>query len=82
MSIFKAECADSEDGGDGEEDGEDEEDEMVGRMLLKNNYKLSDEGAVARWMVSPYMQDFTGERGDGRRKVFQKRPAMNPVRST
>lgn len=48
-----AECADSEDGGDCGEGGEgggderDGEDGMVGRMLLKNSYKLSDEGVVA-----------------------------------
>ena len=49
VRIRPSERADPEDGGDcgdGEEDGEDE---MVGRMLLKNSYKLSDEGAVARW---------------------------------
>ncbi len=43
---WATECGDSEDCGDGEEDGEDE---LVERMLLKNSYKLSDEGAVARW---------------------------------
>ncbi len=60
---WATECGDSEDCGDGEEDGEDGEDEMVGRMLLKNNYKLSDKGAVARWRERTYMQDFTRERG-------------------
>lgn len=46
---------------------------MVGMMLLKNIYNLSDEGVVARWLENPYMQYFTGE------KVFQKRPPMNPA---
>ena len=49
---------------------------MVGMMLLKNIYNLSDEGVVARWMENPYMQYFTGER------VFQKRPPMNPIDMT
>ena len=40
---------------------------MVGMMLLKNIYNLSDEGVVARWMENPYMQYFTGE------KVFKIR---------
>ena len=46
---------------------------MVGMMLLKNIYNLSDEGVVARWVENPYMQYFTGE------KVFRKRPPMNPI---
>ena len=29
---------------------------MVGMMLLKSIYNLSDEGVVARWMENPYMQ--------------------------
>ena len=49
---------------------------MVGMLLLKNIYNLSDEGVVARWMENPYMQYFTGE------KVFQKRPPMNPIDMT
>ena len=49
---------------------------MVGMMLLKNIYNLSDEGVAARWMENPYMQYFTGE------KVFQKRPPMNPIDMT
>ena len=49
---------------------------MVGMMLLKSIYKLSDEGVVARWLENPYMQYFTGE------KVFQKRPPMNPIDMT
>ena len=46
---------------------------MVGMMLLKNIYDLSDEEVVARWMENPYMQYFTGE------TVFQKRPPINPA---
>lgn len=49
---------------------------MVGMMLLKSIYNLSDEGVVARWMENPYMQYFTGE------KVFRKRPPMNPIDMT
>lgn len=49
---------------------------MVGMMLLKSIYNLSDEGVVARWLENPYMQYFTGE------KVFQKRPPINPVDMT
>lgn len=49
---------------------------MVGMMLLKNIYNLSDECVVARWMENPYMQYFTGE------KVFQRRPLMNPIDMT
>ena len=44
---------------------------MVGMMLLKSIYNLSDEGVFARWLENPYIQYFTGE------KVFQKRPPMN-----
>ena len=35
---------------------------MVGMMLLKSIYNLSDEGVVARWLENPYMQYFTGEK--------------------
>ena len=49
---------------------------MVGMMLLKSIYNLSDEGVVTRWLENPYMQYFTGE------KVFQKRPPMNPIDMT
>ena len=49
---------------------------MVGMMLLKSIYNLSDEGVVARWLENPYMQYFTGER------VFQNRPPMNPIDMT
>ena len=34
---------------------------MVGLMLMKSLYNLSDEGTVARWVESPYFQYFTGE---------------------
>ncbi len=34
---------------------------MVGLLLLKHIYGLSDEGACARWVESPYFQYFTGE---------------------
>ena len=46
---------------------------MVGLMLLKNIYDLSDEEVVARWMENPYMQYFTGE------TVFRKRASIEPV---
>lgn len=46
---------------------------MVGMMLLKNFYNLSDERVVARWLENPFMKYFTRE------KVFQKLPSMNPV---
>lgn len=46
---------------------------MVGMMLLKSIYNLSDEGVVSRWLENPNMQYFTGE------KVFQKRPPMNSM---
>ena len=49
---------------------------MVGMMLLKSIYNLSDEGVIARWLENPFMQYFTGE------KVFQKRPPMNPIDMT
>ena len=49
---------------------------MVGMMLLKNIYNMSDEGVVARWVENPYMQYFTGE------KVFRKRPPMDPIDMT
>ena len=43
---------------------------MVGMMLVKNIYNLSDEGVVARWMENPYMQA---------RKKFCKRAGIEPV---
>lgn len=46
---------------------------MVGLMLLKSLYNLSDEGTVARWVESPYFQYFTGE------YVFQIKPPIDPA---
>ena len=34
---------------------------MVGLLLLKHIYGLSDEGVCARWVENPYFQHFTGE---------------------
>jgi len=34
---------------------------MVGLLLLKHIYALSDEGVCARWVHDPYVQYFTGE---------------------
>ena len=34
---------------------------MVGFLLLKHIYALSDEGVCARWVENPYFQYFTGE---------------------
>ncbi len=34
---------------------------MVGLLMLKQIYKLSDEAVVARWMENPYWQHFCGE---------------------
>ncbi|MFQ5620122.1 MAG: transposase, partial [Rhodospirillales bacterium] len=34
---------------------------MVGLLLLKHIYALSDEGVCARWVENPYFQYFTGE---------------------
>lgn len=34
---------------------------MVGLLLLKHNYHLSDEGVCERWVYDPYFQYFTGE---------------------
>lgn len=46
---------------------------MVGLMLLKSLYNLSDEGTVARWVESPYFQFFTVE------YVFQIKPPIDPA---
>ncbi|MCX6307680.1 MAG: IS5 family transposase [Bacteroidia bacterium] len=46
---------------------------MVGLMLLKSLYNLSDESTVARWVESPYFQYFTGE------YVFQIKPPIDPA---
>jgi|GEM_PF-1872909 len=44
---------------------------MVGLMLLKSLYNLSDESTVARWVESIYLQYFTGE------YVFQIKPPID-----
>jgi len=46
---------------------------MVGLMLLKSLYNLSDENTVARWVENPYYQYFTGE------FVFQTQPPIDPA---
>ena len=46
---------------------------MVGLMLLKSLYNLSDEMVVARWIENPYYQHFTGE------YVFQYDQPMDPA---
>lgn len=46
---------------------------MVGLMLLKSLYNLSDEMMVARWIENPYYQYFTGE------YVFQYNQPMDPA---
>jgi len=45
---------------------------MVGLLLLKSLYNLSDERVVAQWGENPYFQYFTGE------KVFQKGYPFEP----
>src|ERR1700739_509671 len=34
---------------------------MIGLLLLKHIYGLSDEGVCERWVYDPYFQHFTGE---------------------
>ncbi len=34
---------------------------MVGFLIIKQLYNLSDENVVARWVENPYWQHFTGE---------------------
>ena len=34
---------------------------MIGLLLLKHIYGLSDEGVCERWIHDPYFQFFTGE---------------------
>ena len=34
---------------------------MIGVLLLKHTYRLSDEGLFERWVENPYFQYFTGE---------------------
>lgn len=45
---------------------------MVGLLLLKSLYNLSDERVVSQWRENPYYQYFTGE------KVFQKGYPLDP----
>jgi IS5 family transposase len=46
---------------------------MVGLLLLKHIYNLSDEAIVARWIENPYWQYFSGE------KVFQTKKPFDPT---
>ena len=45
---------------------------MVGLLLLKHIYNLSDEAIVDRWIENPYWQYFSGE------KVFQTQKPFDP----
>ena len=46
---------------------------MIGLLLLKHIYNLSDEAIVARWIENPYWQYFSGE------KVFQTQKPFDPT---
>jgi len=46
---------------------------MVGLLLLKHIYNLSDEAIVTRWIENPYWQYFSGE------KVFQTKKPFDPT---
>ncbi len=46
---------------------------MVGLLLLKHIYNLSDEAVVDRWIENPYWQYFSGE------KVFQTQKPFDPT---
>jgi IS5 family transposase len=46
---------------------------MVGLLLLKQIYNLSDEAIVDRWIENPYWQYFSGE------KVFQTQKPFDPT---
>ena len=46
---------------------------MVGLLLLKSLYNLSDERVVAQWRENPYFQYFKGE------KIFQKGYPFDPT---
>jgi len=46
---------------------------IVGLMLLKNIYNLSDEGTVTRWVESPYFQYYIGE------YMFQIKSQIDPT---
>jgi IS5 family transposase len=43
---------------------------VIGLLLLKHIYGLSDEGVCERWVYDPYFQYFTGEEGSVRISVF------------
>ena len=45
---------------------------VAGLMYLQHAFKLSDEAVVARWVVNPYYQHFTGK------TFFQHRPPIDP----
>lgn len=46
---------------------------MIGLLLLKHIYNLSDEAMVDRWIENPYWQYFSGE------KVFQITKPFDPT---
>lgn len=46
---------------------------MVGLLLLKHIYNLSDEAIVDRWIENPYWQYFSGE------KIFQTQKPFDPT---
>ncbi len=46
---------------------------MIGMLLLKQIYNLSDEAIVDRWLENPYWQYFTGE------VVFQTNKPFDPT---
>lgn len=46
---------------------------MIGLLLLKHIYNLSDEAIVDRWIENPYWQYFSGE------KVFQTQKTFDPT---
>jgi len=46
---------------------------MIGLLLLKHIYNLSDEAIVDRWIENPYWQFFSGE------KVFQTQKPFDPT---
>ena len=46
---------------------------MIGLLLLKHIYNLSDEAIVDRWIENPYWQYFSGE------KVFQTQKPFDPT---
>lgn len=46
---------------------------MVGLLLLKHIYNLSDEAIIERWIENPYWQYFSGE------KVFQTQKPFDPT---